>query len=241
MAVVLAMSACTPTQPYEPAPRADCAVVPPVLRVSATRLVVRDGLRATRASPIPSDPVAFWRLLRGLEFEGELRPACSGEDAVVIPAEDTPVSSVFSSVRATSRCGGTTGVPLSAGGPPVAVRGLHFCNGPSEEVRRCSLANIEVGPDRIHLRRHAWAYPMVLMGPLAPLDAPVDERPASIDLDFEGPSRAAALLEALEAPHAGLPHCDVTTFRADPQLRWGELVPLLSTFHHATGRSMAVD
>ena len=43
------------------------------------------------------------------------------------------------------------------------------------------------------------------------------------------------------APHAGLPHCDVTTFRADPQLRWGELVPLLSTFHHATGRSMAVD
>jgi len=91
------------------------------------------------------------------------------------------------------------------------------------------------------LERYAWGYPLVLMGPLAPPDAPPDERPESISFDLEGPSRAAALLEALETPHAGLPHCDVASFRVDPQLRWGELVPLLSMFHNATGRSMVLD
>ena len=244
MTAALLSSACTPTQPQAHANRADCAVVPPVVRVSATRLVVRDGLTTTETDPVPSDAAAFWRLLRTMEFEGGLRPACSGEDAVVLPSEDTPVSSVFSLIRATSRCGGTTGLPLSGVGSPVPVHGLHFCYVPPEEPHeptRCSQARIEVGPERIHLQRYAWGYPLVLTGPLAPPDVPRDERPPSLDFDFEGPERGAALLDALRAPHAGLPHCETASFRVDPQMRWGQLVPLLSTFHYATEISMLLD
>lgn len=244
MAVALLLTACTSAEPHEPTPRANCAVVPPVVYVSATRLVVRDGLTTTETSPLPSDPTEFWRLLRAMDFEGELRPACSGDDAVVVPAADTPISSVTSSIRATSRCGGTTGVPLSVEGSPVPVHGLHFCNPAPEErpeLQRCSHVRVELGPERIHLQRYAWGYPFVLTGPLAPPDAPRDERPPSIDLDFEGPSRASALLDALEAPHAGLPNCEVASFRIDPQLRWGEVVPLLSMMHNSTGLSMLLD
>lgn len=235
---------CTSAAPRVPVERGDCAPVTPVVHLSAHSLTVHEGVLSHTRSPVPSDLAAFVGMLRELADEGDLRRACTDRDTVVLPEADTPVTTVLATIRATSGCFETTRVSLQRSEPPVPVHGLHFCHVPLEELPerpRCSQARIAVDPHGLRLRRVAQGFPLA-RGPLfgGPVEAD-DPTPASLALDFEGPHRIAALLAALERPHAGLPNCDTASFVLDPELRWGEVVPLLTAFERSSGLAMFLD
>ncbi|MEM6291307.1 MAG: hypothetical protein AAGA54_08575 [Myxococcota bacterium] len=240
LAVASCTSAATPPEPV----RAECAVVAPVVRQFSDRLIVRDGLVTHETSPLPSDAVEFLHLLREMDAKGELRPACSGGEAVLAPGPDAPVGSVLATLRALSSCGGTVGVPLVESAPPVSVYGLHFCHVPPETMpkpKRCSHVRVDVSAEEMHVQRYARGYPLASVPPWLPPRPAEDQRPLSLDVHFTGAPDTVPWLETLDAPHAGLSLCDTASFRIEPQLRWAEVEPLLAAFHEATGLSMVLD
>lgn len=192
--------------------------------------------------PIPSDGASLYQKLKQMAFTGDLRPACAEKQTTLIPADDTPVSLVLAAMSiATDNCGDTVRMPLSETQSDVPVRGVHFCTGSIEELR-CSHARVQVSADRIGLTRFPRGYPLpAAFGGLFGSPEVDEERPAEVVHSFEGPSRAADLVRALHAPHAELPHCDAASFKVDPNLQWGELAPILSTFHEGVGLQIIVD
>lgn len=244
-AALLAVS-CTPPSPPVSTVRADCSEVPPVWALSTQRLVVREGTSTLIVDPIPSDGASLYQKLKQMAFTGDLRPACAEKQTTLVPDDETPLPLVLATMSiATDNCGDTVRMPLSETQSDVPVRGLQFCHVPIEErddELRCSHARVQVSPDRIELTRYPWGYPLPEpFGGRFGSSEVREERPSEVVHSFEGPSRAADLVGALRAPHAELPHCDAASFKVDPNLRWGELAPILSTFHEGVGLQIIVD
>ncbi|MGH1340347.1 MAG: hypothetical protein ACRBN8_02255 [Nannocystales bacterium] len=243
---VALVAGCTATP--TPGPDASCSPLPNLVTLSPGEFSVQSGIHSETTVLSQGTPLEILDALRTKRHEGDLRRACSGEPDVLLPDDDVPVENVLAALpEIILPDSGVVRIPVGGEKTPLRVLGLRFRLPPADATDRppprCSRVSVDVEPDRIHLSRYPQltnngfgarlsfepspATALSLDSPAAASEPPVSIGYPSISHVYTGPDRLSELLQALKAPHFGLPNCEVVGVRFRGALQWAPALEIL--------------